>query len=332
MGINKKLFTPARIGAVLALTACGFIYFNNAAWRAEVRGGKSAVLAHRGIAQRYDTTDLRNDTCTAARMLPPVHAYLENTIESMRASFAAGADIVELDIHPTVDGHFAVFHDWTLDCRTEGTGVTRAHTLAQLQQLDIGYGYTADGGRSYPFRGTAIGRMPSLDEVLETFPERSFLINIKSNDAAEGVLLAQRLGQLAETQQQRLMVYGGDQPIAALHARLPQLRMVSRASLKRCLLSYAALSWSGTVPAACEHTLVLVPVNIGPWLWGWPNHFVARMERAGSRVFVLGPYRGADFSSGIDTAADLARLPPGFAGGFWTNEIEWLGRVLDKVD
>ena len=37
----------------------------------------------------------------------------------MRAAFAAGADIVELDIHPTTDGQFAVFHDWTLDCRTE---------------------------------------------------------------------------------------------------------------------------------------------------------------------------------------------------------------------
>ena len=102
----------------------------------------------------------------------------------------AGADIVEFDIHPTTDGHFAVFHDWTVDCRTEGRGVTREHTLAQLKALDVGYGYTADGGKTFPFRGRGVGLMPSLDEVLDAFPGRRFLINIKSNDPAEGALLA----------------------------------------------------------------------------------------------------------------------------------------------
>ena len=41
---------------------------------------------------------------------------------------------------PASDGHFAVFHDWTLDCRAEGKGVTREHSLAALKQLDVGYG------------------------------------------------------------------------------------------------------------------------------------------------------------------------------------------------
>ena len=59
--------------------------------------------------------------------------FLENTLPSMRAAFEAGADIVEFDIHPTTDGHFAVFHDWTVDCRTEGRGVTREHTLAAVE-------------------------------------------------------------------------------------------------------------------------------------------------------------------------------------------------------
>jgi len=82
-----------------------------------------------------------------------------------------------------------VFHDWMLDCRTESKGVTREHSLAALKKLDIGYGYTADGGKSFPFRGKGVGLMPSLDEVLETFPNRRFLINIKSNDASEGTSL-----------------------------------------------------------------------------------------------------------------------------------------------
>ena len=57
----------------------------------------------------------------------------------MRASFEAGADILEFDIHPTTDGRFAVFHDWTLECRTDGRGVTREHSMAALKRLDIGY-------------------------------------------------------------------------------------------------------------------------------------------------------------------------------------------------
>ncbi|MFG3757139.1 glycerophosphodiester phosphodiesterase family protein, partial [Klebsiella pneumoniae] len=75
-------------------------------------------------------------------MRPPTHPYLENTIASLQAAFAAGADIAEVDVHPTTDGQFAVFHDWTLDCRTNGSGVTREHAMAELRTLDIGYGYT----------------------------------------------------------------------------------------------------------------------------------------------------------------------------------------------
>jgi glycerophosphoryl diester phosphodiesterase len=71
----------------------------------------------------------------------------------MQAAALMGADMVEIDIAPTADGKIAVFHDWTVDCRTQGKGETRAKTLAELQALDPGYGYTADGGRNFPLRG-----------------------------------------------------------------------------------------------------------------------------------------------------------------------------------
>ena len=114
---------------LLMLTA--FIFFNNSNLFAPELFGKPILLAHRGIAQRFETAGVTNDTCTASRMLPPVHGHLENTIASMRASFEAGADIVEFDVHPTTDGQFAVFHDWTLDCRSDGHGVTREHSLGR---------------------------------------------------------------------------------------------------------------------------------------------------------------------------------------------------------
>ena len=62
-----------------------------------------------------------------------------------------------------------------------------------MQTLDIGYGYTHDGGKTYPFRGLGVGAMPSLTEVLNTFPVERILINIKSNSKSEARLIDQFL-------------------------------------------------------------------------------------------------------------------------------------------
>jgi glycerophosphoryl diester phosphodiesterase len=315
-----------------ALACAGFMFVNNTNLLVEDAPGRPALLAHRGISQQFDRTNVSNDTCTAAQMLPPTHAYLENTIASMQASFAAGADIVEFDVHPTTDGAFAVFHDWTLDCRTDGHGVTRQHAMTDLRQLDIGYGYTADGGKTFPFRGQGIGLMPSLDDVLAAFPTNSFLINIKSNDPAEGRLLAEALRKVPAEQRNRLMAYGGDAPIATLRTALPDVRALSRATLKSCLTGYIGYGWTGSVPAACKTTMVLVPINIAPWLWGWPDRFLQRLRDVGSSVFVIGPYHGGEFSAGMNTSADIGRLPEHFTGGVMTDEIEKVAPLLKRRD
>ena len=220
-----------------------------------------------------------------------------------------------------------MLHDWTLDCRTNGTGVTREHSLAELKALDIGHGYTADGGKTYPLRGKGVGLMPTLDEVLARFPDKRFLINIKSNDPADGDMLAARLASLAAEQRALLAVYGGERPVRRLQARLPATPVMSQDSLKRCLLRYMALGWTGYVPEACRKSIILLPINIAPWVWGYPHRLIARMEAAGSPVFVAGRYDGTGFSSGVDDLATFARLPAGFGGGVWTNRIERIGQA-----
>jgi len=55
------------------------------------------------------------------------HAFQENTLASIEAAFALGAAVVEVDIQQTTDGRFAVFHDRTIDCRTEGSGEVTDH-------------------------------------------------------------------------------------------------------------------------------------------------------------------------------------------------------------
>src|SRR5262245_33615174 len=132
----------------IALAAATFVFLNNTTLFSPTPPGKPTLLAHRGLHQTFSTEGLRGDTCTAERIHPPEHEFLENTIASMRAAFDVGADIVEFDIHPTTDGNFAILHDWTLDCRTNGKGITREHSMSELKALDIGYGYTADGGET----------------------------------------------------------------------------------------------------------------------------------------------------------------------------------------
>ena len=317
--------------AALALIAVAAgVYVNNTSLLTPHPGDKPVLLAHRGMAQRFDERGVKSDTCTATRMLPPTHDYLENTLPSMRASFEAGADVVELDVHPTTDGQFAVFHDWTIDCRTDGRGVTREQSTAKLKMLDIGYGYTADGGKTFPFRGKGIGMMPTLSEVFATFPDKGLLINVKSRDGSEGERLAAALNALPAERRRTIMVYGGDEPIDMIRRLTPDVRTISRAAIRSCLIRYIAYGWTGVVPPACRNAMVLVPVNVAPWLWGWPNRFLNRMTDAGSAVFVLGPYSGGEFSTGIDTPELFARLPQGYSGGIWTNEIETVARIAGK--
>jgi glycerophosphoryl diester phosphodiesterase len=314
---RKILLAAATAVTLFAL----FVYLNNATPVAAGPGGRPMLLAHRGLAQTFPSEGVKADTCTASRIHPPEHPWLENTLAAMEAAFRLGADMVELDIHPTTDGRLAVFHDWTLDCRTNGTGVTRKHSLADLKALDIGYGYTADGGTSFPFRGKGVGLMPALDEVLAAFPDRRFLIHLKSNEPGDGERLADLLGGLPPQRLAQLAAYGGDRPVAAVHERLPALRTMSKRTLLQCGLRYIAVGWSGHVPAQCNHSIFLVPGNYAGWLWGWPERLVERMRGADTLVFVLGPWDG-DFSSGIDDVTAFRALPSGYSGGIWTNRID----------
>ncbi len=306
------------IGLVVLLALWNGSFWSNYA-------APTTLLAHRGMAQTYHRDDLDNETCTATRIYPPEHPYLENTLASMQAAFDVGADIVEFDIHPTTDGQFAVFHDWTIDCRTEGQGVTREQAMSYLKTLDIGYGYTADGGRTFPFRGKGVGLMPTLEEVFAAFPDRRFLINIKSDDPDEGDLLAERLLQLPQARRDQLMAYGGNRPIEQLRARIPKFRAMSRKTLTSCGVNYIAYGWSGAIPEVCRDTMLLVPSNTTFLIWGWPNLFLERMAKANTLVFVRGPVtqqlRRID-SSGINDLAAARGFPQDFPGGIWTDRID----------
>ncbi|MEM6806999.1 MAG: glycerophosphodiester phosphodiesterase family protein [Bacteroidota bacterium] len=307
-----------------------FLYLNNSNLFISVEPASPKILAHRAAGQAYERGNLTSETCTAAQSLETAHPYLENTLSSIKAAFEMGADIVEFDVQRTTDDRFALFHDWTLDCRTEGEGRTRDHDLAYLQSLDIGYGYSRDAGKSFPFRGKGVGLMPSLEEVLDSFPDKRFLIDIKSNDPKEGKLLAQKLATRLARRRGELMIYGGRKPVEEVLKQLPDLRHITRPKLKSCLKRYMLLGWIGYVPEACKNCVLTIPSNIAPWLWGWPYKFSQRIDAVNSEVVLLGPYGGQGFSTPFDEVEKALQLPENYSGYIWTDRIEILGPALKK--
>ncbi len=300
------------------------VYFNNASWLRNVPDGEMRLLAHRGVHQNYSKVNLdRYEGCTATRIDSPQHAFLENTIASIQEAYAYGAEIVEIDIHPTTDQRFAVFHDWKIDCRTNGEGKTRSHSLAYLQSLDIGYGYTNDGGETYPFRGQGVGKLPSLTEVLDQFPTQKFLINIKSNSASEADLIIQFLDKRPNEDLSRLWFYGGEKPTSRLLQLKNELKGFTRSSVKRCALYYELVGWTGYVPEACHNTVIGIPEQYAPYFWGWPRLFTRRMQDAGTHVILLG--QTEDHLDGIDNVERVAELAQDFRGILWTDKIEQIG-------
>jgi glycerophosphoryl diester phosphodiesterase len=110
----------------------------------------------------------------------------ENTLVAFERAAEEGADAFELDVRLTADGVPVVHHDQTLDRTTAGTGMLRALRLEQLRLLDAGFRFTGDGGRTHPFRGGE-ARIPTLQEVLQAFPEVPCMVEIKEPEAQEAV-------------------------------------------------------------------------------------------------------------------------------------------------
>ena len=104
----------------------------------------------------------------------------ENTLEAFRHGIAAGADHLELDVHASSDGTIVVFHDATLERTTNGKGEVRAHTFAELRELDAGYQFVDEKGE-YSFRGNGL-QIPTLVEVCREFEEIPLNMEIKQDD------------------------------------------------------------------------------------------------------------------------------------------------------
>ncbi|CAG0937575.1 glycerophosphoryl diester phosphodiesterase [Thermoflexales bacterium] len=107
-----------------------------------------------------------------------------NTLLAFRNAAQAGADVLDTDMHLTQDGVLILMHDQTVDRTTDGSGAIRDLTLAEIKQFDAAYDFSPDGGKSFPYRGQGV-RVPTLEELFQTFPDKRFGIEIKQTEPIE---------------------------------------------------------------------------------------------------------------------------------------------------
>jgi glycerophosphoryl diester phosphodiesterase len=108
--------------------------------------------------------------------------YPENTLPALRAACEAGVPYLELDVWATTDGHVVAHHDETLLRLCGDSRRISAVTLAELRELDAGFGFSPDG-LNRPCLGQGIA-VPTLAEVLAACPAAFFNIEVKQEAPA----------------------------------------------------------------------------------------------------------------------------------------------------
>lgn len=102
----------------------------------------------------------------------------ENTLEAFRLALEQGAPYLEMDIHLSADDEPVIIHDHSVSRTTGRRGRVENMTLGELRQLDAGYKFSTDYGRTFPYRGKGL-TIPTLHEVLTTFPRTRVTLEIK---------------------------------------------------------------------------------------------------------------------------------------------------------
>lgn len=108
-----------------------------------------------------------------------------DTLFAFQNAADLGVDVLEMDLHRSADGVLVLMHDETVDRTTDGQGLIRELTLAELKQLDAGYDWSPEDGQGTPFRGMGI-QVPALEEVFQAFPDYRYNIEIKQVQPAIG--------------------------------------------------------------------------------------------------------------------------------------------------
>lgn len=237
----------------------------------------------------------------------------ENTIEAFRRAVEWWrADVLELDVRLTRDGEAVVFHDATLDRTTDGRGRVSEHRLSEIRRLDAGARFAPAGGGGAPFRGRGV-RVPTLEEVLRTFPVTRINIEIKDVHGAPRVLESVREARA----EQRVLIAAGERAARPPRSEWPHAVSAAGEEVRRFLIHHRlrALRWH-----RCDVDALQVPERQGRIRIVTPR-FVRDAHRSNLPVHVWT----------VDEEADMRRLLDWGVDGIVTDRPDRLARVLHEA-
>lgn len=308
----------------VALIFAGLSLFN-ASWLAGRPAGRLSLIAHRGSG--LPLVPNAPGDCSARHVVPGTQSNLiENSAGAFTRAVRDGAQGLMVDVRATSDGRAVIFRDARLECRTNGTGTVAEHDLAYLKTLDIGYGYSQDGGRTFPQRGLAIGAIPTVEDVLAFYNHVVLIFDLPDARTAEAVVAAFQRAHI------EIGPRHGFAGSPEARARLRQLTrggfILDNQASQACIAPYRKTGWLGMVPSECNGATLILDRNGSFTLWGWPYRFMSRMSGAGAHFFIAGDDSNGDNWVGLTQAEQLGEVPHDYTGMLLVEDMDNVGRAL----
>ncbi|QFT76271.1 glycerophosphodiester phosphodiesterase family protein [Erythrobacter sp. THAF29] len=319
----------------------------NASWLAPDPKGAPKQIANRAIGPEYVKFEPTSDEkhvlsaaglCDAAPVIyEPTNTHLPNSRTSILRADRMGAWHVEVDAQMTADGEIVLFYSTSLDCIAEEGGLLSNRTLAELQELDTGYGYTVVGGgdEMHPYRGKG-HRIETLTEVADALPSHGKLMVHLLNDqpAYVDAVLAALVGAGRDPSTSGDAFFGRPTALRRVRELYPEAWAFNPDEARQCTADYVVQGWTGIVPASCEGGTMLIALDDQALLWGWPNRLIARLEGVGAKIVIEGPGEPAPGEVvGITLPEQLTEIPSSFNGYVWTDDaFNTLPALIPRFD
>ncbi|HFU1597135.1 TPA: glycerophosphodiester phosphodiesterase family protein, partial [Klebsiella michiganensis] len=117
----------------------------------------------------------------------------ENTLPAIKLALENKAEAIWITVQLSQDGVPVLYRPNDLSALTDHTGKISSFSAAELTRMDAGWTW---GGETHPWRGKN-ATIPTLQSVLEQWPQTFFYIDIKSPDA-DPAIMAARLSEVLQ--------------------------------------------------------------------------------------------------------------------------------------